>query len=71
MKKRRIKFLAECGKKEEAYKYGMYLLEKSGDSNDEQGLFYLKLSAQQGYKPAIEYLETYYFDDDAGVQGNS
>ena len=71
MKKRRIKFLAESGKKEEAYKYGMYLLEKSGDSNDPQGLFYLKLSAEQGYQPAIDYLETYYFDDDSFSQGNS
>lgn len=71
MKKRRIKFLAECGKKEEAYKYGMYLLDKAGDSTDSQGIFYIKLAAEQGYKPAIEYLETYYFDDDSYTQGNS
>lgn len=54
------------------FKYGYALLTGDGvKKNEQKGLYYIVLAGDNGSKEAIDFLEQYYFDDNASTQAES
>ncbi len=72
-KKLRVLFKqAKMGKPHQMYALAMRYYEGCGLEEDmEQALFWMNQAAEAGCKRALDWLEDYYFDDDAAVQAYS
>ena len=63
---------AKMGNRNAMYQLGiLYQLGKKVPFDMETAAEWISLSAVLGYRPAVEWMEDYAFDDDASVQANS
>lgn len=71
-KYRKLLKSAESGNPDSLYRLGIYTHNGKYESTDINRAFsYIYASAQLGYKPAVGWIEDYYFEDDALTQSIS
>ena len=60
---------AKMGKPPAMYQLGIcYQLGRERVQDTTEAAFWITMSAEAGYAPAIEWIKDYYFDDDAYIQ---
>ena len=74
-KSRRLRYLikgAKMGDPKRTYELGLlYELGLGVEEDMSYAVELISYAARSGYKPAVDWMEDYYFDDDASVQAYS